>query len=348
MTFSTKDTASELQSRILRFEEFIPCKTAFIDARTPGSDQKENFCLIGGGVAENPGQVIHINIPHGFDIGGARQPHGCKNSHHSHDTEEVFVVHKGEWKFTWGHDGSDGEVILKKGDTISIPTGMFRGFENVGPDDGFLFSVLGQNKDGSAGHVIWAPYVYKEAKHHGLVLLDDGRLIDTANGEVIPENSGLATPSTDADLVNFKTLSKAEFLNCVAFENEVKALAHGGLSSEAVQDDDVQEIAIIGVDNNKEKIAAGKMAWPHGFQLRRLRLKPDATINNHSRAEEEVLFVHAGELQITTPDLTFTLNTGDLFTCPIDTPREYKNTGKQLTDIIVVRRGDHPEGARFL
>jgi len=142
------DTNS-LNAFILRHGEIVPCKTAFIDARTPGSDQKENFCLIGAGVTENPDQVVHINTPHGFDVGAARQPKGCKNSHHSHDTEEVFVVHQGQWKFTWGEDGGDGEIILNSGDTISIPTQLFRGFENVGDDNGFLLSVLGHLPSGT-------------------------------------------------------------------------------------------------------------------------------------------------------------------------------------------------------
>ena len=34
---------------IVRYGELKPCKTAFIDAHTPGSDQKENFTIIGGG-----------------------------------------------------------------------------------------------------------------------------------------------------------------------------------------------------------------------------------------------------------------------------------------------------------
>ncbi len=36
-------TPSEMESRIVRYGELRPCKTAFIDAHTPGSDQKENF-----------------------------------------------------------------------------------------------------------------------------------------------------------------------------------------------------------------------------------------------------------------------------------------------------------------
>jgi hypothetical protein len=44
--------SEELESRIVRYGDLIPCKTAFIDAHTPGSDQKENFTIIGGGVSK--------------------------------------------------------------------------------------------------------------------------------------------------------------------------------------------------------------------------------------------------------------------------------------------------------
>ena len=37
--------------QIVRYGELKPCKTAFIDAHTPGSNQKENFTIIGGGVS---------------------------------------------------------------------------------------------------------------------------------------------------------------------------------------------------------------------------------------------------------------------------------------------------------
>ena len=46
----------DIESRIIRYGELIPCKTAFIDAHTPGSDQKENFTIIGAGVSESPDQ----------------------------------------------------------------------------------------------------------------------------------------------------------------------------------------------------------------------------------------------------------------------------------------------------
>jgi hypothetical protein len=50
-------TPQEMEKRIVRYGDLIPCKTAFIDAHTPGSDQKENFTIIGGGVSESAGST---------------------------------------------------------------------------------------------------------------------------------------------------------------------------------------------------------------------------------------------------------------------------------------------------
>jgi len=51
---------------------------------------------------------------------------------------EVFFVLKGRWRFFWGRWGTAGEVVLQEGDIINIPTGIFRGFENIGTDYGIL------------------------------------------------------------------------------------------------------------------------------------------------------------------------------------------------------------------
>jgi len=53
---------------------------------------------------------------------------------HSHRTAEVFFVLKGRWRFFWGRWGDAGEVVLEEGDIFNIPTGIFRGFENIGTD----------------------------------------------------------------------------------------------------------------------------------------------------------------------------------------------------------------------
>ncbi|NIY71259.1 cupin domain-containing protein [Marivivens donghaensis] len=178
-------TPQEMESRIVRYGELVPCKTAFIDAHTPGSDQKENFTIIGGGVSESPDQHVHIKDTPGFNIGAAGQPPKCRNSLHSHRTAEVFFVLKGRWRFFWGRWGDAGEVVLEEGDIINIPTGIFRGFENIGIDYGMIMAILGG--DDAGGGVQWAPQVIEDAKDHGLVLGENGKLYDSKKGQFLPE-----------------------------------------------------------------------------------------------------------------------------------------------------------------
>ncbi len=178
-------TPQEMESRIVRYGDLKPCRTAFIDAHTPGSNQKENFTIIGAGVSEAADQHVHIRETPGFNIGAAGQPPKCRNSLHSHRTAEVFFVAKGKWRFFWGRWGTAGEVTLEEGDIFNIPTGIFRGFENIGTDYGMIMAILGGNDAG--GGVIWAPQVIEDAKAHGLVLGANGRLYDTKKGQSLPE-----------------------------------------------------------------------------------------------------------------------------------------------------------------
>ena len=187
-----------MESRIVRYGALRPCKTAFIDARTPGSDQKENFAIIGGGVSESPDQYVHIKETPGFNIGAAGQPPGCLNSLHSHRTAEAFFVLKGRWRFFWGRWGTAGDVVLEEGDIFDIPTGIFRGFENVGSDYGMIMAILGG--DDAGGGVIWAPQVIEEAKNNGLVLGENGRLYDSEKGQFLPDGIRPMSVLTEAEL----------------------------------------------------------------------------------------------------------------------------------------------------
>ncbi|MEM8824292.1 MAG: cupin domain-containing protein [Pseudomonadota bacterium] len=199
-----------LAPQIVRYGELIPCKTAFIDAHTPGSDQKENFTIIGGGVSESPDQHVHIATPHGFNIGAAGQPPKCRNSLHSHRTAEVFFVLSGRWRFFWGRWGDAGEVVLDEGDIINIPTGIFRGFENIGTDYGMIMAILGG--DDAGGGVIWAPQVIEDATDHGLVLGDNGKLYDTKKGEALPEGVSPMPLLTDAQLKEYPELTPMQVI----------------------------------------------------------------------------------------------------------------------------------------
>jgi mannose-6-phosphate isomerase-like protein (cupin superfamily) len=335
-------TASKLSGsildRLVRYEELRPCKTAFIDARTPGSAEKENFTIIGPGVAENPDQYVHIDIPHGFNIGGARQPPACVNSQHSHETAEVFVVHSGTWAFYLGPEREDGEVILRTGDTISIPIHVFRGFANVGDEVGYLFAVLGGD---DPGHVTWSPYVFENAKEYGLILLEDGGLVDTTKGQSIPEGKRAMRPTTAADVAALRRLRAAEMVDCIVRRSELHA-------APSIAIPDLREFPIIGASNRSEGMPAGRMDWPHGFNLRQVCLDPGKTTPTHLRHEEEVILMQSGAMHVETADGEVDLRPGDVLTIPIDSPRSFANEGATPAEAYVVRGGNQPRAATLL
>ena len=78
-------------------------------------------------------------------------------------------------------------MVLEEGDVINIPTGIFRGFENIGTDYGMIMAVLGG--DDSGGGVVWAPQVIEDARDHGLLLGENGVLYDTKKGAALPKAS---------------------------------------------------------------------------------------------------------------------------------------------------------------
>lgn len=283
----------QLEARVVRYTDLRPCYNAFIDTRTPGSEAKENFTIIGPGVSENPDQHVHIAEPHGFNIGGARQPPGCVNSQHSHETAEVLVVHSGTWQINIGEHGEDAHIVIRPGDVLSVPTGLFRGFTNIGEDDGFLWVVLGGD---NPGRVLWAPYVFDMARDYGLVLLEDGQLVDTVAGQQVPAGAR-PMPRTSAEQVAaMKVPSAAELEAVVARAAERSAMLIG---------------------------PQAPLAWDHGFTLERLcdpdeRGVPDTP---------EVLFVHRGSLRVTWEGGSLRLGEGDTMTVPMGMERSLAGQG---------------------
>lgn len=217
-------TPEQMRQRIVRYGELKPCKTAFIDAHTPGSDQKENFTIVGAGVSESPDQHVHIEDFPGFNIGAAGQPPKCRNSLHIHTTAEVFFVLKGRWRFFWGQTGGDGEVVLEEGDIFNIPTGIFRGFENIGTDYGMIMAILGG--DDAGGGVDWAPQVIQEATQHGLILGDNRQLYDTKKGQSLPDDVKPMPLMTDNELSSIPKFNSSQIVpNFVARYHDMMALS---------------------------------------------------------------------------------------------------------------------------
>ena len=334
-------TAEAMRERLGRYADLQACRTAFIDTRTPGSTEKENFTIIGPGVSESPDQHVHIREKHGFNIGGARQPFGCVNSQHSHDTAEVFVVHTGHWRLHFGPNKEDGSLDIGPGDVASVPIHMFRGFSKLDEGTGFLWMPLGQD---DPGKVTWAPAVFKAAEDHGLKLAKGGKLIDTSNGSYELKQVELEKPPSDEALQHLQTPALEKLQECVLRSGEMVANPASPLSA-----DKVQEVGIIVPQATADHFSPGPIAgwWPHDFNLRKLTLESGAYIPFHARVEVEVLFVQSGTVEVSwrngDREESLLMGTGDTLSMPVGVQHSFRNTASGQAALFVVRGTDDPQ-----
>ena len=315
-------TPLAFEKRTVRYGDLIPCKTAFIDAHTPGSDKKENFTIIGGGVSESPDQHVHIKETPGFNIGAAGQPPGCRNSLHTHHTAEVFFVLKGTWRFFWGRHGNAGEVVLEEGDLFNIPTDMFRGFENIGTDYGMIMAILGG--DDAGGGVVWAPEVIRDARDHGLVLASTGVLYDTKKGEQLPAGVAPMEPLND------KQLDKLG--NPTTDEVVPHYVARYQVLREASIDTPVSVIGFNGLIKDRP-----------GFEVDFVsHLSPK--IQNYKTARHEILMPFHGHWRIDWDGGSTVLNPGDTCAVPPGLSRSMYPAMPGESGLYRVRNTDDPAG----
>ena len=319
---NVKMTQDQMASRIVRYGDLVPCKTAFIDTHTPGSDQKENFSIIGVGVSEAADQHVHIKDTPGFNIGGAGQPPRCTNSLHDHRTAEVFIVITGRWRFFWGRQGDAGDVVLNEGDIFNIPTGIFRGFENVGNDYGTIRSILGG--DDAGGGVIWSPEVRSDAIEHGLVLGEDGKLYDSAKNEFLPQGVAPMPDMAEEQLSKMGEPTTAEVVpNYVARYWDLIAMA------------DRQPAKVLGPD--------ARLKDRPGFEV--------DFISNHSISAEayeadchEILMPVHGHWKVDWSDGETTLAAGDTMAIPPGVMRSIQPANPGQAAMYRVRNTEDPAG----
>ena len=103
-----------ITSRLAKFDELIPSNIPFVEGKLKGHQDRKNQSVIGPGVSEDAKQNVKIAEEHGFNIGAVSAAPMNGSGLHSHTTAEVFIIHSGAWRFYWGVDGTEGEVILKK------------------------------------------------------------------------------------------------------------------------------------------------------------------------------------------------------------------------------------------
>lgn len=334
----TNLSQSEADARHVKRDDYVSCTVAFIDCKKPGSHLKENYSIIGPGVTSSDEQVVNLPEPHGFNIGAAAMPNGITNNLHVHFTAEVFIVQKGEWTFRWGSNG-ENEFTGREGDILSVPTWIFRGFTNAGPDDGWLFTVLGGD---NTGGVIFHPEIIREAADYGLYISNDNTLIDTSKGDAVPNEDGRIPPMPDEDVAQLREVSQEEMRRRVVTEGDRDfrpAFIDANLPGCGA------EIApVIGFGLTQNRNHAAPITNPHGFSVEWLRLAEGTKVSPFTLSEKMVLIVRSGQVCLTLndgADVTVNLAERDTYSIPADAVRSIEAQGEQPAEMLVVVSGDH-------
>ena len=294
-----------MTERIARFNELTPSTLPFVEGRIEGHKERKNYSIVGPGVAEDSQQSVKISKPHGYNLGAVSANPKNGSGLHSHTTAEVFLIYSGNWRFYWGADGRN-EIILSKGDIISMPTNMFRGFENAGDEEGLIFVVLGND---DPGIITWVPNVLIKAKETGLALLDDNSLVDLKESK-IPPNRKLLEPITNEMLQKFDNYEINEIEKFICrFKNQT--------NHEIDLKNGIKLIQIIGSnfsDNKYDHLINHNT----GFNLSILKAKK-GLIENLIFDKPTILFSQKGTWKVKIEKDEFNINSKDTFSLPLNT-----------------------------
>ena len=185
--------------------------------------------------------------------------------------------------------------------------------------------------------------VFDLAKDHGLILMEDGSLHDTTLGQALPEHVAPMPKTSEKQVASHLVVNAGGLSELIVRNRKFNWSKETVLS----RFDGVEEVSLLGPANAAESIPEGPLAWDHGFVVRALKLMPGATIPDHVRFEEEVLFIQRGNCQISVDGESLELSPGDTFTTPIGSTRKLSNNGPDTCFLYVTRRTNQPKAPEF-
>ena len=290
-------------NRLAKFNDLIPSSLPFVEGRLEGHRERKNYTIIGRGVAEDSRQSVKIQSLHGYNLGAVSAMPKNGSGLHSHTTAEVFIIYSGKWRFYWGADGKN-ETVLNKGDIISMPTNMFRAFENYGDEESLMFVVLGGD---DPGIITWVPEILNRAKETGMALLDDNSLIDLRKNE-IPNGRKIIEPISLSELDKFDNYLPTELEKNI-FRNQQNNTPHDQINN-------IDIFQVLGKTFNTKKYDP-LINQDTGFNLTILKSRV-GKIENIECSKPTTLFAQHGLWEIKLNDINIKLEKGDTFSVPIN------------------------------
>lgn len=338
-------TPEALAERFIPFAGLKYSTEAFIDYCIPASTPKYNYALIGPGVSQNPNQPVSLREPHGFQVGGVSMPHGKTNPAHMHFTCEVFICTRGDWRIEWGFNPTVTSAPIGEGDLVSVPTWIYRGFTNIGVDDGFMFTALGGD---NTGGILWGPSTLEAAAAQGVQLTENYRIVDSRRGDRMGPDELPVQPMTAEEIAQLKPWSVAEMAR------RIVRFADLPWSSRALLDASLPgcgaELApAIGLGITQDRDQQAPVQNPHGLSIEWLRIPPGGQVSRHLLQEKQVLIVKEGAIDVTVETTAGPVThrvmgqdkAWDTFSLPHQCWRALRNPGRTPALAVLMTAGDH-------
>ena len=331
-------SVADMDRRVIQPHQFVADPRAFVDVRLPQSKGKESYSFIGPGVSQNSDQVINLEEPHGFNVGAASLPAGAVNNPHLHFTAEVFICTRGSFRFNVGLGAEAVSIDIGPGDVLSVPTWVFRSFENTGTTEGWVYTILGHD---TTGGIIWAPGVLAEAAETGLYLTTDGTLLDIHNGESI-DGVELMPLMTDTDVDALPSPTQAD-IALRRVQASGRRWTSGTLLSGCLEDHNVQTSPLIGHGFCQSANSTAPISGHHGFTATWLQATPGQQTGLFSVGEAQVGYLIDGHWQIDmneTDVVSFRPDPGTILSLPAGSWRNLRSVGTEPATMVLVTGGD--------
>lgn len=322
-----------LEGRVITPSDFVADKSAFIDVRLAGSEGKASYSFIGPGVTQNKDAFVNLAEPHGYCIGAASMQPGVVNNPHLHYTAEVFMCLSGEWRMDIGVP-VEHSLIVRPGDVFSVPTWVFRSFENIGNEEGFLYTVLGGDDPGG---IVWAPWVLREARATGLALNTEHEVVEVDDDD---DWTGLIAPISDEMMSRIPHLDERDVISRLVRADDRQWYRDALLSTAGVANG-VDVASVIGCGVNQNRDVAPAITYPHGFSLQWLRAAVGAETGRHVIDEPAVVILTDGEWEIEVDGSSGSETVscparGSIISIPQGVVRNFRNIGGQRAELILV------------
>ena len=335
-------SSEQLKARSIPFSSLRYSTEAFMDYRIPGCAPKQNYALIGSGVSQSDKQPVSLREKHGFQVGGVMMPAGVINPPHMHFTAEVFICTQGDWHFNWGFNPDHHTATLSAGDICTVPTWIYRGFQNVGKTDGFMFTALGGD---DTGGILWAPQTLEQARQQGVHLTEDYQIIDEHLGQSWDDTTmQRLQPMNQAEIDALSKYSPEQMAQRVIRFADLNWSSHA-LLDYALPNCGALLAPVIGLGITEDRTQLAPVNNAHGFSVEWLKIPAGGGVSLHTIASKQVLTCYLGALQITVDntvvELQSTATTWDSYAMPADVWRSYRNTGSVDAIVLLISAGDH-------